>query len=103
MDQDAETAAIGGEAPGNLGSQTLLDVVQDLVVTGLIADQQQPQPVLLHDLQGVTRDVGLGVARPDNSELANLARQLFDTRQVVGQRIVVEKELLDLRKGLFGP
>jgi len=73
--------------------------VEDLLIAGLIPDSSSRNPLSFMTFKVVTRDVGLGVARPDNSELTDLARQLFDTRQVVGQRIVVEEELLDLRKG----
>jgi hypothetical protein len=47
----------------------LLDVVKDLLITGFVPDEEKPQPVILHDLQGCTRDVGLGIARPDDPKL----------------------------------
>ena len=65
--------------------------------------QQQAQAVVLQHLQGCSRHVGLGVARPHDPQLADLARERLDARQVVGQRVVVEKELLHLRKSLLCP
>ena len=87
----------------DVDQHALLDVVQDLLVAGLVADQEQPQPVVPHDLQSRARHVGLGVAGPDDAELADLACQRLDARQVVGQRVVVEEELLDLRERLLRP
>ena len=52
-----------------------LDVVQDLLVAALIADQQEPQAIVAQDLERGARHIGLGVARPDDSELAELARE----------------------------
>ena len=49
------------------------------------------------------RDIGLGVAGPGESELADLLRQRLDARQIVGQRVVVEEELLHLREGRLRP
>ena len=69
----------------------------------LVTDQQQPQAVVLHHLQRLARHVGLGVARPGDAELAELLGQLLDARQVVGQRVIVEEELLHLREGLLRP
>jgi len=45
VNEDAKLAAVFGEAAGDVGAQTLLDVQQDLVVAGFITDEQQPQPV----------------------------------------------------------
>ena len=81
----------------------LLDVVQDLLVAGLVADQQQAQAVVAHDLQRLARHVGLGVARPGDAELAELARDRLGARQVVGEGVVVEEEFLHLRERLLAP
>ena len=64
----------------------------------LVADQQQPQPVVAQHLQGRSRHVGLGVARPCHAELAELASDRLGARTVVGEGVVVEEELLHLRK-----
>src|SRR5262249_39999306 len=47
--------------------------------------------------------VGLGVAGPYDPELAYFPSQRFNARQVVGQGIVVKKELLNLRESRSGP
>ena len=49
---DAELAAVLGEALGDVDTHSLLDVMKDFLVAGLVADEQQPQPVVLQHLQG---------------------------------------------------
>jgi len=39
VDRDAERVTVLGEAPGNVDQDALLDVVQDLLVAGFIADR----------------------------------------------------------------
>ena len=46
MDQDAEIVAVAREAPRPLGGDALLDVLEDLLVTGLVADDDEPQSVV---------------------------------------------------------
>jgi len=48
MHGDAEVAAVGGEPPGPLDPQALLDVDEDPLVARLVADEQQPQAVVAH-------------------------------------------------------
>ena len=72
VDGDAELVAVLGELLGDLDAHALLDVVQDLLVAGLVADQQQAQAAFLEHLQRLARHVGLGVARPGDAELAEL-------------------------------
>ena len=98
VDGDAEVVAILGELLGHLDAHALLDVVQNLLVAGFVADEEQAQAVLLEYLQGLTRHVRLGVARPGHAELAELAGDFLRARQVVREGIVVEEELLGLRE-----
>ena len=103
VDGDAELVAILGEAPRHVDAHALSDVVQDLLVAALVADQQQPQAVVAHHFERVARHVGLGVARPGDAELAELAGDRLGARPVVGEGVVVEEEFLHLRKRRFGP
>ena len=103
VDLDAELVAILGELLGHVDQHALLDVVQDLLVAGLVADDEQPQPLSRQHLQRLARHVGLGVAGPGDAELADLLRDGLGARQVVGEGVVVEEELLDLREGLLRP
>ncbi len=88
-----------GEALRHLDAHALLDVVQDLLVAGFVADEEKTQAVVLQNLQGLARHVGLGVARPGDAELAELAGDRLGARQIVGEGVVVEEEFLRLRKG----
>src|SRR3954454_13266003 len=103
VSDDAKLAAILGESFGNVDEHAFLDVVKDLLVAGFVADQQEPQAVVLKYLQGRARHIGLGIARPDDPELSDLARKRFDARYVVRQRVVVEEEFLYLWKCLLRP
>src|SRR5262249_31788656 len=102
-DQDAQVVAIASEATRELDPHALLDIEQDLLIAGLVTDQQQPQTVVLHHLERLARHVGLGVAGPGDPELAELAGQSFDARYVIGQRVIVEEDLPHLWEGLLGP
>ena len=98
VDLDAQLVAVLGELAGDLDPHALLDVVQDLLVAALVADQQQPQPVVLQHLQRLARHVGLGVAGPGDAQLAEFPRDRLGARQVVGEGVVVEEEFLHLRE-----
>src|SRR5271165_3180140 len=103
VDPDAEFAAILGETPGDVDPHALLHVVQDLLIAGLVAHEQQPQAAVAQDLERLARHVGLGVAGPDDAELAHFLGDRFGARQIVGERVVVEEEFLHFRKGLLRP
>ena len=55
VDLDAEFVAVLGELLRDLDPHALLDVVQDLLVAALVADQQQPQAVVLAAPSSVSR------------------------------------------------
>src|SRR6266852_6033442 len=98
VDRDAELVAILGEAARDIDPHALLDVVEDLLVAGLVADEQEAQPVVAQNLERRARHVRLGVARPGDAELAELAGDRLGARAIVGERVIVEKEFLDLRE-----
>ena len=68
-----------------------------------VADEQQPQAVVAQHLERLARHIGLGIAGPGDAELAQLPGDGLGARQVVGEGIVVEEELLHLREGLLRP
>ena len=69
----------------------------------LVADEQQPQAVVLHHLQRLIGDIGLGIAGPGQAKLADFLRERLGARQIVGERVVVEEELLHLWEGRLRP
>src|SRR6266404_8075411 len=83
VDDNTELVAILGKPLRDVDAHALLDVVEDLLITGFVPDEEKPQPVVLHDLQGCTRDIGLGIARPDDPKLADFACQRLYAPQVV--------------------
>jgi len=96
--RDAEVAAVAREPPRDVQAEALLDIVQDPLVARLVADEQQPQAVVLQDLQRLVRHVRLGVARPRDAEPAEPPGDRLGTWQVVGERVVVEEVFLHLRE-----
>src|SRR5262249_35803593 len=103
VNDDAELVAILGKAPRHVDPHAFSNVVQNLLIAALVPDQQQAQSVVAHDLERVAWHVGLGVAGPDDAELAELARDRLAARTIVGEGIVVEEEFLHLRERGFRP
>ena len=53
VDLDAEALGVLRELAGEVDAHALLDVIEDLLLPGLVADQQQAQPVVLQNLTGL--------------------------------------------------
>ncbi len=98
VDLDAQLVAILGEFLGDFDQHAFFDVVQDLLVAALVADEQQAEAVILEDFQGFARHVGFGVAGPGDAEFAELAGDGFGAGQVVGEGVVVEEPFAGLRE-----
>ena len=62
VDHDAEVVAVAGEAARALDADAFLDVAQDLLVAALVADHEEPKPVVLQHLQRLARHVRLRVS-----------------------------------------
>src|SRR5207248_5961458 len=65
---DAEVVTVLGEAAGELDPHALLDVVQNLLIAGFVADEQQAQAVVPEHLERGPRNVWLGIARPGDPQ-----------------------------------
>ena len=94
--------AILGEALGDVDPHALLDIVQDLLIAALVADEQQPQAVVAQHLQCVARHVRLGIARPGDAEFAQPARDLLARGRSSVNVSSSKKNSLHLREGLLG-
>src|SRR5271157_4130395 len=103
VDDDPEVVAITSEAPRHIHAHPLLDIVQDLLIARLVADQEKAEAVRAHRFEQVASDVRFGVARPNDPELPELARDLGGARRVVGEGVVVEEYLFDFRECVQGP
>src|SRR2546422_1011673 len=98
VDPDAERPGIPREPPRDVQADPLLHAVEDTLVARLVADEQEAETVVFQDLERLGRHVRLRVARPRDAEPAESARDRLGTRQVVGERVVVEEELAHLRE-----
>ena len=103
MDRDPERLRVPRELPGDVEAHALLDVVQDPLIPGLVADQQEAKAVVLQDLERPPRHVRLRVARPGHTQAAQAASDLLGPRKVVGERVIVEEELAHLGEVALGP
>src|SRR6516162_7399100 len=68
VNRNAQLMAVLGELPRHIDAHPFADIVKNLLVPGLVSDQQKPQPVVPHDLQGLPRDIGFGIAWPGHAE-----------------------------------
>ena len=90
-----------GEAAHLVEGDALLDVLEDLLVAALVADQEQAQAAVLEQLDRVVVEVGAAVAAPGQAERGELLGDLAGARQVGGEGVVVEEELAHLREELL--
>src|SRR5262249_33103453 len=97
-DLDAETLRVAGEALGIVDPDALFHVVQDLLISRLVSDEQQAETVVLEDPQRLVGNIRLGIAGPRHPKLSQSARDGFSSRPIVGERVIVEEVLLDLGK-----
>src|SRR5579883_1656692 len=96
MDGDAKFPAVLGETLGDVDAHALFDVVQNLLVSGLIAHQQKPQAIILQNFERLAGYVGFRVAGPDDVQLAKLAGNVLGPGGIVGKGIVVEEDFFGL-------
>ena len=73
---DAELAAIAHELARGIEHQAFLDPVQDLLIAGFEADQQQPQPVIAQLLQRFVIQMRARIAGPRELQLLHALRDL---------------------------
>ena len=98
VDRDAEPVAVLREAPRRVDPGALADVVQDLLAAGLVSDEEQPQPVLPHDLAATRRGRSPSRCTTTSRRACRGARRSLRAREVVREGVVVEEVLLDLRE-----
>ena len=101
VDFDAELVAVSGEALGDVYAHAFFDVVEDLLVAGLVTHEEQAQAVFFQDFQGFVWHVGFGVAGPGDAELAEFDGDGLGAGQVISEGIVVEHEFLHLGEEFF--
>src|SRR5579883_1420236 len=102
MNGDAQLPAIAGEFACDVDAGSLLDVIQDLLNAGFVADEQQPQAIVTKDLQSFTRNIRFSVARPDYSETAQALCDFLGAREIIGESVIIKEKLSYLREVFLG-
>src|ERR1700733_15127093 len=100
--EEAKVMTVLDEVTGALDRGTLLDVLENLGIAGLEANDQQPATRLLHGLERVIVAGNTGVAGPGEPERFQPFAKLNGAGLLDIEGIVVEKELLDLREEFLG-
>jgi len=102
VDDEAEFVAVAGKVASTLDGGTLLDVLEDLRVAGLVADDEQAAASVLHGLEGVVVGGDARRAGPGEAEGLQLLAQLDGACLLDVEGVVVEEKLLDVGKELLG-
>jgi hypothetical protein len=95
--------AVLDEVAGALDGGTLLDVLKDLRIAGLEADDEQAAAGILHGFQRVTIRRYAGRAAPGDAERLELFAKLDGADLLDVEGVVIEEELLDVREVIPGP
>ena len=103
VDDEAEVVAVLGEVAGALDGGALLDVLEDLRVAGLEADDEQAAAGFLHGLEGVVVGGDARGAGPGDAERLELFAELDGAGLLDVEGVVVEEELLDVGEVFLGP
>src|SRR5579875_4226763 len=103
MNDETEVVAVLDEVTGTLDGGPLLDVLQDLRIAGLEADDEQPAAGFLHGLQGLAVGSDARGAGPGDAERREFGAELDGAGLLDVEGVVVEEELLDVREVLLGP
>ena len=103
VDDEAEVVAVLDEVAGALDGGTLLDVLEDLRIAGLEADDEQAAAGFLHGLEGVAVGGDARGAGPGDAEGLELFAELDGAGLLDVEGVVVEEELFDVGEVLLGP
>ena len=103
VDDEAELVAVALEVECALDGGALLDVLQDLRVAGLVADDQQAAAGFLHGFEGVVVGGDARGAGPGEAEGLQLLAELDGAGLLDVEGVVVEEELFDVGEELLWP
>ena len=102
VDDQAELLAVLGELARALDGGALLDVLQNLRVARLVADDEQAAAGFLHGFQRLVVGGDARGARPGHLQRLQLGAQLDGARLLDVEGVVVEEELLHLGPVFLG-
>jgi len=74
VDGDAEVLGVPREAAGRIEPHSLLHIVEDALIAGLVAHEEEAQPIVPQDGEGFGGHIRLGVHRPRDAERAQALR-----------------------------
>ena len=103
VDDEAEVVAVLDEVASALDRGALLDVLEDLRVAGLEADDEQAAAGFLHGFEGVAAGGDAAGAGPGEAERLQLFAELDGADLLDVEGVVVEEELLDVGEVFLGP
>src|SRR6185437_10491725 len=103
VDNQAEVVAVLDELTRALDGGALLDVLEDLRVAGLEADDEQTAAGFLHGLEGVAVGGRARGAGPGDAERLEFGTELDGAVLLDVEGVIVEEEFLDVREVLLGP
>src|SRR6202789_539038 len=102
VDDQAKLVAVAGEVASALDGGTFLDVLEDLRVAGLVADDEETAASFFHGFESVKVGGDARGAGPGEAEGLQLFAELDGAGLLDIEGVIVEEELLDVRKELFG-
>src|SRR5580658_4218364 len=102
VNHQAQLVTILSELAGALDSRAFLDVLEDLLVARLVADDQQTATRFLHGLQSFIVGRDSGSARPSKLQRLQLGAQFDGSNLLDVEGIVVEEKLSHIWPEFFG-
>ena len=97
----AQLVTVLGELAGMLEGRALLDVLQNLLIAGFVAHDEQPASGFLHRLERFVIGGDARSAGPGQAQRLQLGAQLDGARRLDIESIVVEEKLLHFRPVLL--
>src|SRR5262247_681160 len=91
MDPDARAFAVLDKLQSALCSDSFLDILEDLFISGLEADNEKSAAGIPHDPQGLVIEMGTRCARPLEFERFQGFAHLDHSLWIEGESIVVEE------------
>ncbi len=102
VDDKAEIVAVLDEVAGALDGGALFDVLEDLGIAGLEADDEQAAASVLHGFEGFAVGGDARGAGPGQAERLKLGAELDGAGLLDVEGVVVKEKLFDVREELFG-
>src|SRR5207237_2881351 len=91
MDLDPDLFTVLRELPRMLDGCTLLDILQNLRITGFVSNDEQPRSCISHCLQGLIVTGHASCTRPAESQRLELRANVENTVFAVIEGLVVEE------------